>query len=177
MATTTEAVSRPGSIDAGVKYPAAMRLSNRVTSLKPSATLAVDAKVKVLRALGEDVIGFGAGEPDFDTPQNIKQVAIDALLAGKTKYAATSGELAAREAIAQKLNTENGIQCNAEHIVINVGAKHSIYLALQCLLDPPRDGAAQQVLLPTPAWVSYRPMIELAGGEVVEIPGDVLNDF
>jgi aspartate aminotransferase len=174
MATTTEAVSRPDTIDTGVKYPAAMRLSDRVTSLKPSSTLAVDAKVKVLRALGEDAIGFGAGEPDFDTPQNIKQVAIDALLAGKTKYAATSGELAAREAIAQKLTTENGIQCNAEHIVINVGAKHSIYLALQCLLDP---GKGQQVLLPTPAWVSYRPMIELAGGEVVEIPGDVLNDF
>lgn len=151
-----------------------MQLSDRVTSLKPSATLAVDARVKALRAQGGDIIGFGAGEPDFDTPQPIKQAAIDALLAGRTKYAPTEGDLAARQSIADKLNRENRIECGPEHIVISVGAKHSIYLALQCLLDP---GKGQQVLLPTPAWVSYRPMIELAGGEVVEVPGSVSRDF
>ncbi len=151
-----------------------MRLSDRVNSLKPSSTLAVDARVKTLKAQDVDVIGFGAGEPDFDTPANIRQAAIDALNAGKTRYAPTPGEPAAREAIAAKLKRENGIECSAEHIIISVGGKHSLYLALQCLLDP---GKGQQVLVPTPAWVSYRPMIELAGGEVVEVPGAVENDF
>lgn len=151
-----------------------MKLSDRVNSLKPSATLAVDAKFKSLRSAGVDVIGFGAGEPDFDTPPNIKQAAIDALLAGKTKYAPTEGELAARTAIAQKLKRENGINCTANDIIISVGGKHSIYLALQCLLDP---GKGQQVILLTPAWVSYRPMAELAGAEVVEVPGHAENDF
>jgi aspartate aminotransferase len=151
-----------------------MQVSDRVNSIKPSSTLAVDAKVKAMRAAGVDVIGFGAGEPDFDTPQCIKQAAIDALLAGRTKYVATEGDLAARTAIAEKLNRENHIKCGPEHIVISVGGKHSIYLALQCLLDV---GKGQEVILPTPAWVSYRPMIELAGGTVVEVPGAVGNDF
>ena len=151
-----------------------IRLSDRVNSLKPSATLAVDAKVKSLRSAGVDVIGFGAGEPDFDTPTNVKQAAISALLAGKTKYAPTEGEAAARAAIAAKLKRENSIECTADDIIINVGAKHSIYLALQCLLDP---GKRQQVILPTPAWVSYRPMTELAGGEIIEVPGMIDDDF
>jgi aspartate aminotransferase len=151
-----------------------MRLSDRVNSLKPSATLAVGAKIRDLQARGVDIIGFGAGEPDFDTPQSIKQVAIDALLAGKTKYTATEGELGARQAIAAKLQRENGIECSANDIVISNGAKHSIYLALQCLLDP---GKGQHVLLPSPAWVSYPAMIELAGGETVEIPASIDNDF
>jgi len=153
-----------------------MRLSDRVNSIKPSATLAVDAKVKALRAQGIDVIGFGAGEPDFDTPQPVKQAAIDALLGGKTKYTATEGDPASRAAIAAKLKRENGIDCDPSgaDIIISDGAKHSIYLALQCLLDP---GKHQQVIVPTPAWVSYRPMIELAGGEVVEVPGAIDRDF
>src|SRR5205809_5052755 len=114
-----------------------MRLSDRVNAIKPSATLAVDAKVKAMRAAGVDVIGFGAGEPDFDTPQNIKQAAIDALNAGKTKYTATEGDAAARAAVAAKLQRENRIVCDPSggDIIISAGAKHSIYLALQCLLD------------------------------------------
>jgi len=161
-----------------------MHLSQRVTALKPSATLAVDAKVKALLTAGVDVIGFGAGEPDFDTPENIKQAAAQALAAGRTKYAPTQGDPEARAAIADKLRRENGIECTADHILISVGGKHSIYLALQSLLDPPAPAAPhapgakpQQVILPTPAWVSYRPMIELAGGEAVELPGAVENDF
>jgi aspartate aminotransferase len=151
-----------------------MQLSDRAKSVKPSATLAVDAKVKKLKSEGVDVIGFGAGEPDFDTPQNIKDVAIAALNAGKTKYAPTEGDPAARVAIAAKLKKENGIECTADDIIISNGGKHSLYLALQCLLDP---GKGQKVILPTPAWVSYRPMAELAGGEVIEVPGAVENDF
>jgi aspartate aminotransferase len=154
--------------------PAPMRLSDRVNQLQPSATLAVGAKVAALKARGVQVIGFGAGEPDFDTPGHIKRAAIEALNAGKTKYAATEGDPAARAAIADKLRNENGIECRPGDIVISVGAKHSIYLALQCLLDPKKG---QEVILPTPAWVSYRPMIELAGGRAVEVAGAVENDF
>jgi len=154
--------------------PSMLRLSDRVNRLKPSSTLAVDARCKAMRAQGIDVIAFGAGEPDFDTPMLIRNAAIDALLAGKTRYVATEGDPAARSAIARKLKGENGIECSAEHIVISVGGKHSIYLALQSLLDP---GKGQHVILPTPAWVSYRPMIELAGGEAVEVAGAIERDF
>jgi aspartate aminotransferase len=153
-----------------------MLLSDRVNSLKSSATLAVDARVKSMRAQGTDVIGFGAGEPDFDTPEPIKQAAIDALKAGKTKYAPTEGDPAARVAIAAKLQRDNGIPADPSggDVIISNGGKHSIYLALQCLLDP---GKNQEVILPTPAWVSYRPMTELAGGVIVEVPGAIENDF
>jgi aspartate aminotransferase len=151
-----------------------LHLSERVRSLKPSSTLAVDARCKAMKAAGMDVIAFGTGEPDFDTPLSIKQAAIDALMAGRTHYVATDGDPEARAAIARKLKHDNNIECGPEHIVISVGAKHSVYLALQCLLD---TGKRQQVILPTPAWVSYRPMIELAGGEVIEVPGLIDNDF
>jgi aspartate aminotransferase len=156
-----------------------MQLSHRVQRLPGSATLAVNARVRELTAAGEDIIGFGAGEPDFDTPTEIKQAAIDALLAGKTRYAPVPGEPAARQAIARKLREENGIDCAAEHIVISVGGKHSIYLALQSLLDPPAntDDPPAEVILPTPAWVSYAPMIQLAGGCTIEVPGSIENDF
>src|SRR5688572_22909865 len=135
-----------------------MRLSDRVNSLKPSATLAVDARVKALKAQGVDIIGFGAGEPDFDTPEPIKQAAIDALKAGKTKYAPTEGDPAARAAIAAKLKRDNSIESDPSgaDVIISNGGKHSIYLALQCLLDPAvsSPGKQQEVILPTPAWVS-----------------------
>lgn len=154
-----------------------LRLSDRVNAIKPSATLAVSARVRELKAQGVDVIGFGAGEPDFDTPANIKQAAIDALLGGQTKYQPEAGEPKARQAIADKLQRDNGIRCTANDIVVTVGGKHALYEALQCLLDPPRKGKGQQVILPVPAWVSYRPMIELAGGEVVEVQGAIENDY
>ena len=145
-----------------------------MSALKASATLAVTARVRELRAKGVDVISFGAGEPDFNTPDNIARSAIDALQAGKTHYMPVAGDPAAREAIAHKLRSENDIDCTARDIVISTGAKQSLYLAMQCLLDPGRD---QEVVLPTPAWVSYRPMIELAGARVVEVPGSIDNDF
>ena len=150
------------------------RLSQRITNLKSSATLALTAKVKALNAAGAEVIGFAAGEPDFDTPQHIKQAAIDALNAGQTHYMPVPGDPAARQTIADKMQRDNAINCSADDIVITTGGKHAIYLALQCLVDADRGA---QVLVPTPAWLSYRPMIELAGGEVVEIPGSVDNDF
>lgn len=150
------------------------RLSPRAKNIKPSATLSLSAKVKALNAAGAGVIGFTAGEPDFDTPQHIKQTAIDALNAGKTKYMPIQGEPSARQAIADKLQHENSISCCSDDIIITTGGKQALYLALQCIVDPNRG---DQVLVPTPAWVSYRPMIELAGGEVVELAGSIENDF
>ncbi len=150
------------------------RLSQRVRMLKPSASLGVMARVGEMRAQGLDVVSFGAGEPDFDTPPAICQAAIDALRAGQTHYTPVAGPADAREAIARKLGRENAIDCKARDVVISCGVKHSIYLVLQCLLDPDRG---QEVIVPTPAWLSYRPMIELAGGTVVEVPGSIDNDF
>lgn len=147
-------------------------LSARVRRLKPSSTFAVSARVRELQSQGKDVIGFGTGEPDFDTPDPVKEAAIAALRAGETGYQPVPGPPAARAAIARKLKTENGIACGPDDIVINAGAKHSVYLALQALVD---DG--REVVVPTPAWVSYRPMIELCGGRCVEVPGAVANDF
>lgn len=149
-----------------------MQLSQRAIALKPSSTLAVTARVAALKARGVDVIGFGAGQPDFDTPEHIKQAAIDALHAGQTKYTPTPGPMEARAAISGKLTRENGIVCAAEHVVITAGAKHAMYLVLQTLVD-----AGREVILPTPAWVSYRPMIELAGGTTVEVAARIENDF
>ena len=151
-----------------------MQLSRRVRNLKPSATLAVNAAVRRLHAEGRDVIAFGAGEPDFDTPQNIKQAAIDALSRGETHYTPVPGPPEARQAIADKLRDENGIACGPDDIVITAGGKHALFMVFQCLLDA---GGDQEVIVLTPAWVSYRPMIELAGGSVVEVPAAIDNDF
>lgn len=153
-----------------------MEVSRRVSHLAPSPTVAMMNRAKALIAQGIDVLSFSAGEPDFDTPQRIKQAAIDALLAGQTKYMPTAGDPATRKVIAEKLNRENRIpECTADHIVIGAGGKHSLYVLFQTLLDPPpegfpKDAPRQEALLPTPTWVSYAPHIELAGGRVVEIP-------
>jgi len=151
-----------------------MELSERAKSIPPSITLAISAQVKELKAAGKDVIAFGAGEPDFDTPRKITQAAIDSLLAGATHYMPSSGTPEARGAIVNKLRTENNIECTQANISINAGAKMSINLALMSILD---HGKNQEVVVPTPAWVSYKPMIELAGGKMVEVPTTVDSDF
>lgn len=149
-----------------------LQLSDRARALKPSSTLAVTAMVNAMKARGLDVIGFGAGQPDFDTPESIKQAAIRSLEDGQTKYMPTPGTNEARAAIAKKLREDNGIDCAPEHVVITVGAKHAMYMAMQVVINP-----GDEVILPTPAWVSYAPMIELAGGRVIEVPGTLDNDF
>ena len=151
-----------------------MELSDRAKSIPPSITLAISAQVKELKAAGKQVIAFGAGEPDFDTPEKISQAAIDALLSGATHYMPSSGTPDAREAIANKLRTENNIDCTEKNISINSGAKMSINLALMSILD---SGKSQEVVVPTPAWVSYKPMIELAGGTMIEVPTNVSTGF
>jgi aspartate aminotransferase len=146
-----------------------------VGTLKPSVTVAITNRAKQLVADGVDVLGFAAGEPDFDTPAAIKRAAIAALEAGQTKYMPTLGDMATRTVIAEKLVQENGIAgLTGGHVAISAGGKHALFIALHCLLDAPAAGgaageAAGEVILPVPAWVSYRPIAELAGGRVVEV--------
>ena len=155
-----------------------MLIAERVRKLSESATIAVGAKATALKAAGKDVIAFGMGEPDFVTPEPIRRAASAGLEKGLTHYAPTPGDKASREAIAAKLNRENSIVCKPEHISITAGAKHALYMTLQCLLDhAPAGGAGQEVILPTPAWVSYRPLIEIAGGRCVEVPSSVESGF
>lgn len=154
-------------------YAVFMPLSARVSALKPSTTLAVNAKAKALRAQGVAVLSFAAGEPDFDTPVRIKQALIDALNRGETKYCPVPGDAATRKVIAEKLTGENGLpNVTAEHVVISAGGKQSLYQVFQALIEP---GA--EVILPTPAWVSYAPQIELAGGKVVEVVTTAASGF
>ncbi|MDX2131363.1 MAG: pyridoxal phosphate-dependent aminotransferase [Planctomycetota bacterium] len=159
--------------------PTSLDISRRVKSLKPSVTVAFMNRAKTMQRQGLDVLSFAAGEPDFDTPDVIKDAAIAALRAGQTKYMPTLGDPESRAAIAEKFTRENAIpHCTADHVAIGAGGKHQLFVALHCLLDEPRPGdAPQDVLLPVPAWVSYAPIAELAGGRVVEIPTTPATDF
>ncbi|NDD27126.1 MAG: pyridoxal phosphate-dependent aminotransferase [Proteobacteria bacterium] len=149
-----------------------MRLSDRAGALKPSSTLAVTARVKALQAAGVDVIGFGAGEPDFDTPAHIKQAAIEALERGRTKYEPNPGTPEARAAVARYMNSRHGFDCKPENVIISVGGKHSLYLAFMALVNP-----GDEVLIPAPYWVTYPEQARLAGGVVKEIPTTVDSGF
>lgn len=140
-------------------------LSKRANELKPSATLAVAQKARQMRAAGEDVLAFAAGEPDFITPEPIREAAKKALDDGLTHYAPTLGTPGARQAVADKLGSENGIAgLTPQHVAIGVGGKHCLFNAFQALLDP-----GDEVILPVPSWVSYAPQVQIAGGRVVEV--------
>ncbi|MEL6328662.1 MAG: pyridoxal phosphate-dependent aminotransferase [Planctomycetota bacterium] len=156
--------------------------SRRVGALKPSVTVAITNKAKALKREGKDVLGFAAGEPDFDTPAPIKDAAKAAMDAGETRYKPTLGDPETRDCIAAKLVRENRIDgLTGQHVGVQAGGKHSLFVAMHCLLDPPHaPGAAddpRDVLLPVPAWVSYRPIAEMAGGRVVEIATSPDADF
>lgn len=142
-----------------------MKISKRAQDVPASATIAVTSRAQELTAQGVDVVGFGAGAPDFDTPDYIKEAAIKALKAGKTKYTAASGIIELRTAIAEKLKKENGLEYSPQEIIVNIGGKHSVYEAMQAVLDP-----GDEVIMPTPYWVTYPETIKLAGGvpKVVE---------
>ena len=144
-----------------------MKISKRAQQVPPSATIAVTARAQELKAQGVDVVGFGAGAPDFDTPDYIKDAAIEALKAGKTKYTAAAGIVELRTAIAEKLKKENGLDYSPEQIIVNIGGKHSIYEAMQAVLDP-----GDEVILPTPYWVTYPETIKLAGATAKIIQTD-----
>jgi aspartate aminotransferase len=142
-----------------------MKLARRLDSIKPSPTLALNARAKALQAAGEDVVGFAAGEPDFDTPAHIKQAAVKALEEGFTKYTATAGTPELRAAICDKLKADNGLSYAPEQVVVSHGAKQCLYNLFQALLD---DG--DEVIIFTPAWVSYPDMVALADGKPVLVP-------
>jgi aspartate aminotransferase len=140
-------------------------LSERINRIQPSPTLAISAKAKAMRAQGEDVISFDVGEPDFDTPEHIKQACITALEKGDTKYTAAAGTPALREAICGKLQRENKLQYSPDQIVVSCGGKHSLYNIFQTILNP-----GDEVVIPAPYWVSYPDQVLLADGVPVILP-------
>jgi aspartate aminotransferase len=138
------------------------RISPGAASLSPSLTLAIDAKAKAMKAAGEDVVGFGAGEPDFDTPQHIKDAAAKALAAGFTKYTPSSGIPELREAIAEKFKRENGLSYKPSQVIVSCGGKHSCYNVVLATCGP-----GDEVIIPAPYWLSYPEMAKLAGARPV----------
>ena len=140
-------------------------LAHRLSLVKPSPTLAVTAKAAELKAAGKDVIGLGAGEPDFDTPEHVKNAAIEAIKRGETKYTAVAGTPALKKAIIDKFKRENGLDYAANQIVVGVGAKQIIFNALLATLN-----AGDEVIIPAPYWVSYPDMVLFAEGTPVTVP-------
>ncbi|AGE22773.1 aspartate aminotransferase [Geobacillus sp. GHH01] len=149
-----------------------MKLAKRVASLTPSATLAITAKAKELKAAGYDVIGLGAGEPDFNTPEHIIAAAIKAMNEGHTKYTPSGGLPALKEEIIKKFARDQGLSYEPAEIIVCVGAKHALYTLFQVLLDE-----GDEVIIPTPYWVSYPEQVKLAGGVPVYVEGLEENDF
>jgi aspartate aminotransferase len=139
-------------------------LADSLSRIKPSATMAVADKARVLKAAGRDVIGLGAGEPDFDTPDNIKQAAIKAIERGETKYTAVDGIPELKAAVARKFKRENDLAYKPSQISVGAGSKHVLYNALMATLNP-----GDEVIIPAPSWVSYPEMVLLAGGTPVEV--------
>ncbi|WP_420471927.1 pyridoxal phosphate-dependent aminotransferase [Brevundimonas sp. FT23042] len=146
--------------------------SSALARVKPSATLAVTAQARQLKAEGRDVIGLGAGEPDFDTPENIKQAAIDAITRGETKYTDADGMPQLKAAISAKFKRENGLDYSTAQIHVAPGGKPVIFNALVATLNP-----GDEVIVPAPYWVSYPDMVLLAGGEPVTVVGEEKDGF
>ena len=149
-----------------------IQLSHRAQSIKPSPTLAVTAKAAELRAAGRDIIGLGAGEPDFDTPEHIKEAAIEAIRKGQTKYTAVDGTVELKKAIVQKFKQENDLYYEMNQVAVQCGAKHSLYNLFQAVLNP-----GDEVIIPAPFWVSYPDMAKLAGAEPVIIKTTIDDAF
>lgn len=149
-----------------------MYVSEKAKSIKASTTLAIDSKFKAMKAEGLDVVGFGAGEPDFDTPDYIKKAAIEAINAGKTKYTPAAGTMEVRKAVAEKFSRENGLSYEPTQIVVSNGAKHSLVNAFMAILNP-----GDEVIIPAPFWVSYPEMVKLADGVPVIVDSTEEADF
>lgn len=149
-----------------------MELTNRVKGVKPSPTLAITAKENQMKADGVDVVGFGAGEPDFDTPDNIKEAAIKALQKGMTKYTPVPGTNEAKDAIIRKLKRDQGLEYGRGNIIISCGAKHTLYNVAQALFQE-----GDEVLIPAPYWVSYPDQVILASAEPVIVQTTLENGF
>jgi aspartate aminotransferase len=149
-----------------------VELSQRVQRIKPSPTLAVTARAAQLRAEGKDIIGFGAGEPDFDTPEHIKQAAIEAIRAGFTKYTPVAGIPKLRQAVADKFLRDNGLKYKPSQVLVSVGGKQSFFNLTQALLN-----TGDEVIIPAPYWVSYPDMVLLADGVPVFIDSGIDQGF
>ena len=149
-----------------------MYLSEKAKGIKASTTLAIDSKFKAMKAEGIDVVGFGAGEPDFDTPDYIKKAAIAAIENGQTKYTPAAGTMELRKAVAEKFLRENGLSYEPSQIIISNGAKHSLVNAFMAILNP-----GDEVIVPAPFWVSYTEMVKLADGVPVVVTATEEDNF
>lgn len=150
----------------------AHKLASRALNVTPSVTLSIDAKAKQMVAQGIDVVGFGVGEPDFDTPMNIADAGVDAIRKGHTRYTPASGTLELRQAVCAKLMADNGLEYGPNDIVVSNGAKHSIYNVLLALIE-----GGDEVVILAPYWVSYTEMVKMVGGVPVVIEASEDNDF
>src|SRR5215470_10913668 len=147
-------------------------VSEALRRVKPSATLLVSAKARALKAAGRDVIALSAGEPDFDTPENIKEAAIRAIREGKTKYTDVDGIPELKDAIVAKFKRENGLTYTRSQVNVSPGGKTVLFNAFMATVDP-----GDEVVIPTPYWVSYPDMVLLAGGEPVAVPTTIESGF
>jgi aspartate aminotransferase len=147
-------------------------LSDNINRIKPSATMAVTGKARELKAAGKDIIGLGAGEPDFDTPENIKIAAIEAIKAGDTKYTAVDGTPNLKKAIASKFKRENNLSYDVDQITVGTGGKQIIFNAFLATINP-----EDEVIIPAPYWVSYPDIVDFAGGKSVVIECDESCEF
>ncbi|MDD3473755.1 MAG: pyridoxal phosphate-dependent aminotransferase [Syntrophaceae bacterium] len=147
-------------------------LSQRASELKPSATLAISAKEKDLKSQGIDVVGFGAGEPDFPTPVHIREAAKNSLDRGETFYTPVGGTLDLKKAVIKRFEEDYGLKYQPDHVVVSCGAKHSLYNIFQAIIGP-----GDEVLVPAPYWVSYPEMVCLSGGKPVIVPSEEKNNF
>lgn len=149
-----------------------MNYSKKAMNITPSITLAITAKAKELKGAGVDVVSFGAGEPDFNTPKNIMDAAIKSMEEGKTKYTPTSGIIELREAICKKLKEDNNLSYNSNQIIVSTGAKQCLADVFMAILNP-----GDEVIVPIPYWVSYPELIKLADGVPVFVEGKEENDY
>lgn len=149
-----------------------LSLSERCLNITPSVTLAIDAKAKAMIAAGEEVISFGAGEPDFDTPEYIRDAAKEALDLGMTRYTPVAGTLELRAEIVKKLERDNGLTYDPQDVIVSNGAKQSLFNALSAIINP-----GDEVLLPAPCWVSYPEMVRMTGGVPVLVKGSEQDGF
>ena len=150
----------------------ALNISDRIKAMAASATLAMSQKSNELRAQGVDVINLSVGEPDFDTPEHIKEAAKRAIDDNFTHYPPVPGYMELRKAISRKLQEENGVTFAPEQVVVSAGAKHSLSNVIYALINP-----GDEVIIPTPAWVSYVEMVKLAGGVNILVPSGIEEDF
>jgi len=149
-----------------------MKVSSRIKNVSQSMTLALSAKAKQMKKQGIDVVGFGAGEPDFDTPEHIKAKAVEDIQNGFTKYTPASGILELKEAICEKFKRDNGLVYTPQQVIVSPGAKYSLYNAIMCLLDE-----GDEVIIPSPYWLTYPEQVKAAGGKPVFIEAGIENEF